>query len=198
MKTNELKQRVGAAGTILLAYLFVLCLSVWGQAPSSRQIPFSGVVTTIQGPLPAQTLTLRVLDNSNPPVALYCETQTLDVDGNNAITFILGTGTAVNPPCPSAPPGLNPADFASGSTRSLDVLDQNGNSVLPNPIPLKQRRRWSHRLMASGGGFSLRLLGSCRFGGLARPGWAAGNCCESGAFGGCWPLPKPRRPRWRT
>jgi hypothetical protein len=122
-----------------LGSLLLLCLSAWGQVPSSRQIPFSGVPTTIAPSTPAQTLTLRVLNDANPPVALYCETQTLDVDGNGALTFNLGAGTAANLPCPSAPPGLNPADFASGSTRSLDIVDTNGNSVLPSPpgpIPL--------------------------------------------------------------
>jgi hypothetical protein len=96
MKTNEWKQRAVTAGAILI-YVCVSCLSAWGQAPSSRQIPFSGVQTTIAPSTPAQTLTLQVLNDAVPPTALYCETQTLDVDANGAV-ILDATGVSVLPP----------------------------------------------------------------------------------------------------
>ena len=61
------------------------------------------------------------------------------MDNNGNISFSFGTGTTPTQPCASTPPGLKPADFASGSSRFLDVVDGNGSSVLPNPpgrIPL--------------------------------------------------------------
>ena len=144
MKTKEWKQRAGVAGAILLMHLCVSCLSAWGQASTSRQIPFNNVSTTIAPGTTGQTLTLQLWDAPTAGNQLYCEIQTLDVtpgaDGvTGVIAFNFGAGVVPPVPCPSGPPELKPADFVSGQSRFLDVVDSTGASVLPSGarIPLK-------------------------------------------------------------
>jgi len=62
---------------------------------------------------------------------LFSEAQPgLAVDENGNIRFVFGSLT------PGPPPGLNPANFPSGSSRFLDVVDNTGTSVLAARIAL--------------------------------------------------------------
>jgi hypothetical protein len=99
---------------------------------TSRVIPFSGVATAIPPGTLGQTLTLQLTDVASGGTPLYCENQTLDVGVNGSISFNFGAGTLATPACASGPPGLNPTDFTSGSSRFLEVVDTTGASVLAN------------------------------------------------------------------
>jgi hypothetical protein len=119
-------------GFSALACVWLLAAVVRAQQPTSRVIPFQGVATTIPPNTPGQALTIQLWDAAvTPPGNLvFSEAQTLDVDANGAISFVFGSQT-VN--------GLDPANFSSGSSRFLDVVDSTNTSVLPSPpgrIPL--------------------------------------------------------------
>ena len=92
--------------------------------PTSRVIPFAGVVTTIAPSTPGQSLQLQLWDAPSGGTLVFAETQTLDVDSNGAITFAFGAGTGT---------GLDPTSFPSGTSQYLDVMDETAVSVLPNP-----------------------------------------------------------------
>src|SRR5712692_6470032 len=119
-------------GFSALACVWLLAAVVGAQQPTSRVIPFQGVATTIPPNTPGQALTIQLWDAAATPPGnlLFSEAQTLDVDANGAISFVFGSQT-VN--------GLDPANFSSGSSRFLDVVDSTSTSVLPSPpgrIPL--------------------------------------------------------------
>ncbi len=119
-------------GFSALACVWLLAAVVRAQQPTSRVILFQGVATTIPPNTPGQALTIQLWDAAvTPPGNLvFSEAQTLDVDANGAISFVFGSQT-VN--------GLDPANFSSGSSRFLDVVDSTNTSVLPSPpgrIPL--------------------------------------------------------------
>ena len=122
--------------------LVLACLAVYPlmhAQQTSRVIPFNGVATTIAPGTLGQTLTIQLWDVAAGGNVFYCENQTLDVDPNGNISFNFGAGTTPTPACASTPPGLNPPDFPTGSSRFLDVVDGTGTSVLPSPpgrIPL--------------------------------------------------------------
>ncbi len=109
----------------LLIVLTVVLLvpQVMHAQATSRVIPFNNVATTIAPGSPGQALTLQVWDDASPPTLQFSELQTLDVDANGNISFVLGALTSG---------GLDPNNFPSGSSRFLDVVDGTGASKLPN------------------------------------------------------------------
>ena len=112
---------------IVLTVALVVPQLLQAQA-TSRVIPFNNVATTIAPGSTGQTLTLQVWDAASGGNLVFNEAQTLDVDANGNISFVLGALTSG---------GLDPNSFPSGSSRFLDVVDGTGASVLPNGrIPL--------------------------------------------------------------
>ncbi len=73
--------------------------------PTSRVIPFAGVVTSISPGSTGQTLQLQLWDAATGGTNLFAETQALDVDANGAISFYFGAATSA---------GLDPTIFPSG------------------------------------------------------------------------------------
>jgi hypothetical protein len=97
---------------------------------TSRVIPFSNVGTTLP-PGTTQDVTVQLWDAATGGTMLFSEAQPgLAVDENGNIRFVFGSLT------PGPPPGLNPANFPSGSSRFLDVVDNTGTSVLAARIAL--------------------------------------------------------------
>ncbi len=106
----------------------VACL-VWSfcalAQESSRTIPFGNLPTSLP-PSSLQDVTAQLKDA--PGAVLFSEPQNVMVDVDGTITFFLGNNTT---------DGLDPANFASGTSRFLDVVDDSGASVLiGGPIPL--------------------------------------------------------------
>ncbi len=109
--------------------LFVLTVAlvvpqVLRAQETSRVIPFNNVATTIAPGSTGQALMLQVWDAASGGNLGFHEAQTLDVDANGNISFVLGALTSG---------GLDPNNFPSGSSRFLDVVDAMTQlSVLPN------------------------------------------------------------------
>ncbi len=103
--------------------LLLSAVTLHAQQPSSRVIPFNGVATNIAPGSTGQALTLQVWDAASGGNLVFNEAQTLDVDANGNISFVLGALTSG---------GLDPNNFPSGSSRFLDVVDGTGASVLPS------------------------------------------------------------------
>jgi hypothetical protein len=92
---------------------------------SSRVIPFSNLPTSLP-PSSLQDVTVQLKDTKG--AVLFSEPQNVMVDADGTITFLLGNNTT---------DGLDPSNFASGSSRFLDVVDDSGASVLlGGPVPL--------------------------------------------------------------
>jgi hypothetical protein len=95
---------------------------------TSRVIPFNTVVTTLppcDTPPCLQAVTLQLWDAGGPPTLVFAENQTVTVDGVGNISFVFGSATTG---------GLDPANFPSGSSRLLDVVDSGTlMSLLPPP-----------------------------------------------------------------
>src|SRR5713226_9147328 len=115
----------------LSAVVFVLLplLSSRAQDPSFRLIPL-----TLRTSLPPQTtqeVDVQLWDAQSGGALIFDESYTgpnaLPVDEGGSISFRFGSL--------QLPPGLNPGDFASGSSRYLDVT-QAGVSVLSARLPL--------------------------------------------------------------
>ncbi len=109
-----------------LVLVFAVCLilpQLLHAQATSRVIPFNNVATTIAPSTPGQPLVLQLWDASVGGNQVFNEAQTLDVDANGNISFVLGALTSG---------GLDPNNFPSGSSRFLDVVDGTGASVLPN------------------------------------------------------------------
>jgi hypothetical protein len=98
-----------------------------GAQPTSRLIPFAGVVTSIPPGSTGQPLQLQLWDAAIGGRNLFAETQTLDVDATGAVSFVFGAATGG---------GLDPTTFFSGSSRFLDIVDATSTSVLTLRIPL--------------------------------------------------------------
>lgn len=107
----------------VLSALLVCAVNLQAQAPTSKVIRIENLPTTVAPGTVGQGFTFQLFDASTAGTPLYCESQTLDVDANSAISFNFGAGAAVTPPCPSTPPGLNPIDFVVGQSRYLDAVD---------------------------------------------------------------------------
>jgi hypothetical protein len=109
--------------------LFFLCGPISLQAQeTSRVIPFDDVGTTLQ-PLTRHDVTIQLWDSDLGGLLLYSEAHPqIKVDFLRRIDFFFGSGT---------PNGLDPLDFPSGSSRFVDVVDSNGNTVLPARLPLR-------------------------------------------------------------
>lgn len=99
------------------------------QDASSRLIPFS-LSTTLQ-PQTTQEVVAQLWDASSGGALIFDESyfgpDALSVDSAGTISFRFGSL--------QIPPGLNPGDFPSGSSRYLDVV-QGGASVLLGREPL--------------------------------------------------------------
>src|SRR5574337_992848 len=119
-----------------LLVLLVLALSL---APllsraqeTSRVIPFNNVATTLApcaAPPCPQAVSIQLWDvAAGETTPVFSENQPVNVDEVGNISFIFGSATTA---------GLNPANFPSGSSRSLDVVDRaTGLSVLAARLPL--------------------------------------------------------------
>jgi Collagen triple helix repeat (20 copies) len=106
--------------------LLVFASLAQAQAPSSRQIPFSNISTSLI-PATTQAVTVQLWDNSVGGTLIFSEARTVTVDGSGNISFKFGDQTTA---------GLDPSSFPSGSERDLDVVDSTNTSVLAARIPL--------------------------------------------------------------
>jgi hypothetical protein len=123
---------MGSISRSTVCSLVLLALGVGSSVvteaqPTSRLIPFAGVVTSMPPGSTGQILRLQLWDSAIGGTNLFAETQTLDVDANGAISFFFGSATTG---------GLDPMSFPSGSSRFLDVVDATGTSVLTLRIAL--------------------------------------------------------------
>src|SRR5712692_3102000 len=104
-------------------------LAVQAQEPTSRLIPF--FLQTSLPPSPAQEVVVELWDAPSDGMLKYAESygglDALPVDDSGSISFQFGSL--------QTPPGLNPRDFVSGSSRFLDVT-QGAVSVLSARQPL--------------------------------------------------------------
>lgn len=115
------------ASRLFLLALVCLAVRTVNAQPTSRVIPFNNVSTS----LPAsstQDVTVQLWDAATGGTLLFSELQPgLAVDGSGNISFVWGSQTAA---------GLDPANFTSGSSRFMDILDNTSTSVLTARIPL--------------------------------------------------------------
>src|ERR1700737_472656 len=119
-----MKRRLHVLGAFTA--LLVFASIAQAQAPSSRQIPFSNISTSLT-PATTQAVTVQLWDNSVGGTLIFSEARTVSVDDTGNISFKFGDQTAA---------GLDPANFPSGSERDLDVVDSTSTSVLVARIPL--------------------------------------------------------------
>jgi hypothetical protein len=119
-----MKRRLHVLGAFTA--LLVFASLAQAQAPSSRQIPFSNISTSLI-PATTQAVTVQLWDNSVGGTLIFSEARTVTVDGDGNISFKFGDQTTA---------GLDPANFPSGSERDLDVVDSTDTSVLVARIPL--------------------------------------------------------------
>lgn len=118
-------------GTLPRLFFFALILTmplaVHSQEPTSREIPFSFEETHLPYGS-TQTITVQVWDSATGGSLIFSEVHKISVNNEGGIKFILGSTT---------PGGIPTADFPSGSSRFLDVLDVTKRSVLENGrVPL--------------------------------------------------------------
>src|SRR5215471_7537395 len=113
----------------VLMFISLPLFSARGQDPSSRLIPFT--LSTSLPPLTTKEVQVELRDASSAGALIFSESYTgpnaLGVDNSGSISFLFGSL--------QTPPGLNPGDFSSGSSRYLDVT-QAGVSVLSARLPL--------------------------------------------------------------
>jgi len=99
------------------------------QDNTSRLVPFS--LSTLLPPETTQEVVVELWDAQSGGTLQFAESydgpNALAVGSDGSISFLFGSL--------QNPPGLNPADFPSGSSRYLDVT-QAGASVLPARVPL--------------------------------------------------------------
>jgi collagen triple helix repeat protein len=108
------------ASIILFISLFAMFVRAHAQSPLSLVIPFQ--VATTLAPNTVTTLTAQIRDQATGGSLIFAEQETsLLVNSNGQIQFNLGGSTSG---------GLNPAIFPSPSSRFLDVLNANGQSIL--------------------------------------------------------------------
>src|SRR5215813_13023286 len=113
------------------AFVFMVlpALASLAQDNTSRLIPFS--LSTTLPPQTIQELVVELWDAPSGGALIFDESYSgsnaLAVDANGSISFSFGSL--------EIPPGLNPSDFPSGSSRYLDVT-QAGASVLAARVPL--------------------------------------------------------------
>ena len=112
-----------------LLLIFLPLFSSSAQDPSSRLVPFT--LATSLPPQTMQEVDVELWDASSGGALIFDESYTgsnaLTVDNDGKISFLFGSL--------QTPPGLNPGDFSSGSSRYLDVT-QAGASVLSARLPL--------------------------------------------------------------
>src|SRR5215468_4794052 len=112
-----------------VAFMVLPALASLAQDNTSRLIPFS--LSTSLPPQTAQELVVELWDAASGGALIFDESYSgsnaLAVDANRSIGFSFGSL--------QIPPGLNPLDFPSGSSRYLDVT-QAGASVLAARVPL--------------------------------------------------------------
>jgi tail collar domain/collagen triple helix repeat protein len=120
--------RKTCSGTLLFSaavvFTFFPLWSSRAQESTSRLIPFT--LSTSLPPGTVQEVEVQLWDAASGGALIFDESYTgpnsLAVDNTGNISFLFGSL--------QLPPGLNPADFPSGSSRYLDVT-QAGVSVLP-------------------------------------------------------------------
>jgi len=104
---------------VATALLTLLPLVVHAQ-PTSRVLSFT--VATGLPPGTTNDLTVQLWDSSTFGTILFSELHpSLTTDSSGNISFLFGVRT---------PSGVDPADFPSGSSRFLDVVDGTNTSVL--------------------------------------------------------------------
>ena len=132
MQINQFSQRNGRfmkSGKQLLLMLALSLAAPMARAQeTSRVIPFSNLVTTFPPGTQGQAITVQLWDAAAAGNLLFAENQTVNVDGSGNVSFVFGSQTQT---------GLDPANFLSGSSRFLDVVDPgSGQSVLAARLPL--------------------------------------------------------------
>src|ERR1700687_6032383 len=110
-------------------FIFLPVFASKAQDPTSRVIPF--LLQTSLPPSTTQEVVVELWDSSSGGTLIFSESYTgvnaLPVGSDGSISFLFGNL--------QVPPGLNPDDFPSGSSRYLDVT-QGGASVLGARLPL--------------------------------------------------------------
>jgi hypothetical protein len=110
---------------VVLALVGISHFSAQAQQ-TSRVIPF--YLTTSLPPGTTQDVTLQLWDTANGGTLIFSESQPgVVVDASGTISVLFGSLTLA---------GLDPANFPSGSSRFLDVLDATSTSALAARIPL--------------------------------------------------------------
>ena len=116
-------------GSWTLLFTVLPLFASLAQDNTSRVIPFS--VSTSLPPQTTQEVVVELWDAATGGTLQFSESyvgpEALSVDSTGAISFTFGSL--------QVPPGLNPDDFPSGSSRYLDVT-QSGGSVLGTRVPL--------------------------------------------------------------
>ena len=116
-------------GSWTLLFTVLPLFASLAQDNTSRVIPFS--VSTSLPPQTTQEVVVELWDAATGGTLQFSESyvgpEALSVDSTGAISFTFGSL--------QVPPGLNPDDFPSGSSRYLDVT-QAGASVLSARLPL--------------------------------------------------------------
>ena len=103
---------------------FVCCSALAARAQeTSRVIPFNNLATSLP-PDTTQSVTAQLWDvSSGGTNPVFAEGPfDVNVDANGNIGFVFGSQTTG---------GFNPANFPSGSSRFLDVVDASSASVFP-------------------------------------------------------------------
>src|SRR5215471_17995702 len=116
-------------GSWALLFCAVPVFASLAQDNTSRLVPFS--LSTLLPPETTQEVVVELWDAASGGTLQFDESydgpNALAVDSDSSISFLFGSL--------QNPPGLNPADFPSGSSRYLDVT-QAGASVLAARVPL--------------------------------------------------------------
>src|SRR6266851_8953270 len=110
--------------------VFLPILAVQAQEPTSRLIPFS--LQTSLPPSTTQEVVVELWDAPSDGMLIFAESyggpDALPVDVSGSISFQFGSL--------QTPPGLNPDDFVSGSSRFLDVTQGAVSVLLSGRLPL--------------------------------------------------------------
>lgn len=111
----------------LLGVVCLFCSTGLFAQETSQVIPFTSVATNLP-PGTTQDVSAQLWDAATGGTLLFSEAQPgLAVDNSGFINFVFGSLTSG---------GLDPANFPSGSSRFLDVVDATSASVLAARLPL--------------------------------------------------------------
>jgi hypothetical protein len=115
-----------ALAVIASFVVFLQILPTMAQQPTSRTISEKVTTTFIRNT--KQTVTAELWDNASGGNLIFSEVEPgLVVDKSQSITFLLGSQTSG---------GLNPANFASGTSLYLDILQNSVSVISGGRVPM--------------------------------------------------------------